>query len=260
MKSSSFIGFSLYFFLTIFFLNKFRKDLSIQQSIFAIILGLCFFQLPPRILNFSSSLISLLDFILHFFGIICGYLYITFGQKVKYLVVTLAFGIAIFVFLQGYDYYNHKLNYGTFTGEIYESNLPTTFEAFDKQKNSINDNNFNGRIVLLDFWNTRCGICFEKFPQVQTIYNKYENDSSVLILAVNKPLAEVDAPDEAFLIVKKKEFTFPVVISEDEDLAEKFGVSVYPTTFVINQNKQIVYKGDIEGAVKMVDKLKSNAP
>ncbi|CAN5608488.1 hypothetical protein BH18ACI1_BH18ACI1_02870 [soil metagenome] len=27
---------------------------------------------------------------------------------------------------------------------------------------------------------------------------------------------------------------------------------------VINQNSQIVYKGDIEGAVKMVDELKAN--
>jgi protein-disulfide isomerase len=50
-----------------------------------------------------------------------------------------------------------------------------------------------------------------------------------------------------------------VVVTKDEDLAEKFGVKGYPTTFVINQNSQLLYKGDIEGAVKQVDLLKATA-
>ena len=60
-------------------------------------------------------------------------------------------------------------------------------------------------------------------------------------------------------MIKKEGYSFPVVIPTDEELPEKFGVKGYPTTFVINQNNQIVYKGDIEGAIKMVDKLKSSS-
>jgi hypothetical protein len=39
-------------------------------------------------------------------------------------------------------------------------------------------------------------------------------------------------------------------------LPKKFGVKYYPTTFVIDRSGQIVYKGDIAGAVRMVEELR----
>ncbi len=159
------------------------------------------------------------------------------------------------MFFQGWDYWIHRINYGTFTAAVRPYNLPTKFEAFDEQKNLITDDNFRNKIVLLDFWHTRCGICFQKFPQVEAVYDKYKNDSSVMILAVNKPIEE-DKPNQAFQVIKTEGYAFPVVITKDEDLAEKFGVKYYPTTFIINQNGQIIYKGGIEGAVEMIDNLR----
>jgi hypothetical protein len=44
----------------------------------------------------------------------------------------------------------------------------------------------------------------------------------------------------------------------DQELPEKFGATGYPTTFVIDQKGMIVFKGDVAGAVKMVEELKSN--
>lgn len=161
------------------------------------------------------------------------------------------------MFFQGWDFWIHKYSYGTFTGKVEAYNLPTSFEAFDENKSFITDNDFKNKVVLLDFWTTTCGICFQKFPQLQTLYEKYKTNPYVNILAVNTPFEE-DKPNQAFEMIKKRGFTFPVVITKEEDLAQKFGVKYYPTTFVINPNGQVVYKGDIEGAVKMVDALKTN--
>jgi thiol-disulfide isomerase/thioredoxin len=158
--------------------------------------------------------------------------------------------------LQGWDYWLHYQNFDTFTGKV-SYPLPTKFEAFDESKNLITEQNFNGKIVLLDFWHSRCGICFTKFPQVEQMYQNYKNDPSVMILAVNKLIKE-DKPNRIFEMIREKEYSFPVVVTKDEDLAEKFGVKGYPTTFVINPNGQIIFKGDIEGAVKLVDELKEN--
>jgi thiol-disulfide isomerase/thioredoxin len=162
----------------------------------------------------------------------------------------------MFMYFQGWSLWLHNYNYGTFTGRVSAFKLPVKFESFDERKNFITDDNFKNKIVLLDFWATTCGVCFKKFPQVQTLFEKYKNDSSVMILAVNSPLEE-DTPNQAFEMIKEREYDFPVVITKDEFLAEKFGVKGFPTVFVINQNGQIVYKGDIEGAVKMVDELKT---
>jgi thiol-disulfide isomerase/thioredoxin len=187
---------------------------------------------------------------------VSGYFYWKWKKPVNIFPFVLGLLIAVLLLFQGWAYWNHKYNFGTFTGKVESHNLPAKFESFDEQRNFITDDNFKNKIVLLDFWATTCSICFQKFPQVQTLFEKYKNDSSVMILAVNSPLEE-DTPNQAFEMIKEREYDFPVVITKDEFLAEKFGVKGFPTVFVINQNGQIVYKGDIEGAVKMVDELKT---
>lgn len=162
------------------------------------------------------------------------------------------------MFFQGWDYWLHKITFGTFTGKVAAYNLPIKFESFDEQKNSVTDEDFHNKIVVLDFWYTGCGVCFQKFPQVQAAYEKYENDSSVEILAVNIPF-EGDKPNQAFDDIRERGHTFPVVIARDESLAEKFEVKSYPTTFVIDSDGQIIFKGGIEAAIKIVDELKSDA-
>ncbi len=256
-QTSSLIGFIAYFFLTSVCLKKFKSKLATWQILIGVIIGLWILQLPMRIIYFEATLISLPDSLIHTLGIICGFLCWRLKSPLNILTTFLGCLIAVFMFYQGYDYWFHKLNFGTFTGKVEAYNLPAKFEAFGEQKNLITEKDLNNKIVLLDFWYTRCGVCFEKFPQVQAVYSKYKNDSSVMILAVNKPIEE-DKPNQAFNDIREEGHSFPVVITKDEYLAERFGVKGYPTTFVINTNGQIIYKGDIEGAVKMVDELKRN--
>ena len=252
------IGFIAYFYFTIFCIHKFRKEATKLTIFCYIILLQIIFHFNSIYGYFGGSLFSLWLFSTQIFAIFSGFVFIKFKNIYRFIPFLIASIFTVFMFFQGYDYWLHKLNYGTFTGKVQAFALPTKFESVDEQKRLINDNNLKDKIVLLDFWYTGCGICFEKFPQLETAYQKYKTDSSVLILAVDKPIEE-DKPNEAFEMIKKEGYTFPVVIAKDEEMPEKFGVKGYPTTFVINQNNQIVYKGDIAGAVKMVDELKQNS-
>jgi thiol-disulfide isomerase/thioredoxin len=195
--------------------------------------------------------------ILRLLGIISAYAYFRFKNPVNLFPFCLSGFFLIFMMFQGWDYWIHFRNFGTFTGRVNRYNLPTKFESFNENKESTTDSNFNNKIVLLDFWTTTCGVCFQKFPQLQAVYERYQQDSSVLILAVDTPLEE-DKPNQAFEMIKQRNYTLPVVITKEADLAEKWGVVGYPTTFVINPTGQIVYKGSIEGAIRMVDELKAN--
>lgn len=257
LTTSSLIGFAGFFYLEFFCLRKFNKGISSWKIFSAVLVGASLFQLPIRIFDFYGTLVTLPDFLLHIFGVICGFLYWRLKSPLNILTAVFGSLVTIFMFYQGFNYWSHKANFGTFTGKIEAYSLPAKFEAFDEKKNLITENNLNDKIVLLDFWFTQCGVCFEKFPQLQAVYNKYKNDSSVMILAVNKPIEE-DEPNQAFNDIREEGHSFTVVVAKDEDLAEKFGVKGYPTTFVINPNGQIVYKGDIEGAVRTVDELKKN--
>jgi len=251
---SSIVGFITYFFLAMFCLEKYKKTLPTWKILLALFSGRCFIDSPVIIYYFLGETWSLPEFLLHALGIICGFLYRRLKKPLNILTALLCFSIAVFMFFQGYNYWLHKRNFGTFTGEVSYS-LPTKFEAFDESKNLITESNLNNKIILLDFWHTRCGVCFEKFPQVQAVYEKYKNDPSVMILAVDKPIEE-DKPNQAFEMIREEGYSFPVVIARDEDMPEKFGVKGYPTTFVINPKGNIVFKGDIAGAVRQVEKMK----
>jgi thiol-disulfide isomerase/thioredoxin len=252
----SFVG---YFYLTLFFFKIFNNKLSAISIVVIIFLTIFPLQLYTILMWFIlRDFFGLPTVVAYFLGVISAYFYYANKPPKSILFFSLSSCFVVFMFFQGWNYWIHRIDYGTFTGEVQAYNLPIKFEAFDEQKNYDGDENFKNKVVLLDFWTTTCGICFQKFPQVQTVYERYKNDSSVVILAVNSPIEE-DKPNQAFNNIREEGHTFPVVITKDADLAEKWGVKGYPTTFVINQNGQIVYKGDIEGAVKIVNELKSNS-
>jgi thiol-disulfide isomerase/thioredoxin len=208
-----------------------------------------------RVFWFSKTVISLPDALIQTLGIPCGFFYWHWKGFRRYVPVLFSLVLLAFMIFTGYDMWVHKLNFDTFTGRINPVNLPASFEAVTEEGEIVSDESLAGKIIILDFWHTKCGVCFEKFPQVQAAYDRYRTDPSVNILAVDKPLEE-DRPGEAFKVIKAEGYAFQTVVSKDENMPENFGVQVYPTTFVIDREGEIVYKGGIEGAVKMVEELK----
>ena len=170
--------------------------------------------------------------------------------------VAFSFIFVLFMFFIGWDYYKHKEAYQTFTGRIEPYKWQQKIEGIDQHNNQVDNRMFENKIVLLDFWYTGCGECFVKFPQLQAFYDKYKDDNSIAVCAINKPIEE-DKPGEAHQLVEKKGYTFPNLLPTDAELPEKFDIQGYPTTLVIDCNGMVVYKGSIEGAVKMVEKLKN---
>ena len=257
IQTNSLIAFFGYFCLTLFIAKIFERKIPLNSILIILLTSVLLVQFYTIYLCFVENIFSLPIIIIYCLGIISAFFYTKLKPPVNILPFSLSCLMIVFMFFQGWDYWIHLTTFGNFTGRIEAYKLQTNFEAFDEQKNLLTGNDFQNKIVLLDFWHTRCGICFQKFPQLQAIYEKHKNDSSVAVFAVDKPLEE-DTPDQAFKVIKQRGYSFPVVIAKNEDLPEKLGVKFYPTTFVINRNGQIVYKGDIEGAVTIVDELKSN--
>ncbi|HLM03034.1 MAG TPA: TlpA disulfide reductase family protein [Pyrinomonadaceae bacterium] len=251
---NSLVSFFACFLFTVYCLKKFGKEQS-TAKIFGIILAArILIDSYTFYLWFAESVSGLPYFVMHLLAIASGFLYLRLKSPFHLLPILLASFFTLFMFFQGWHYWIHRAQHGTFTGRVSYS-LPAGFEAFDEGGKLVTEQDFNGKIVLLDFWHTRCGYCFAKFPQVEKAYQAYKNDSSVMILAVNKPL-EVDKSNQAFEIIREEGHSFPVVITKDADMSEKFGVFRFPAAFVINQTGVIVYRGDIEGAVGTVEELK----
>ncbi len=252
---SSLVGFILFFYLTFFLFVKYKNETVFWNIFAALIIGECVL-FPNVIYDLFSGLPWFLpQLLIQTIGIICGYLYWKLTKPLDFLIALISCLITVFMFFQGFDYWLHYLNYETFTGKINAHRLSQRFEGINQYNTKITNQTLNKKIALLDFWNTRCGVCFQKFPQLQAFYDKYKNDDSVVVFAVNKPLDE-DKEKSAFKVIEEESYNFPVLLPTDEELPEKFGVKGYPTTFVIDKQGNVVYKGSIEGAVLMIEELK----
>jgi thiol-disulfide isomerase/thioredoxin len=248
-------SFLVCFCLTIFCVKKFNGNEPTYKLLFTLILlRLLLFGGFDLYIRFTTELYGSPVLIIHLLGILSGFFYLKLKRPFNFMPVAFSSVFVVFMFFQGWDFYKHKLNYQTFTGRIEPYKSQQKIEGIDRNNNPVNNQSFENKIALLDFWYTRCGDCFEKFPQLQAFYDKYKDDDSIAVCAINKPIEE-DKPNELFQLTEK--YTFPVLLPADEELPEKFGIQGYPTTLVIDRSGMVIYKGGIEGAVKTVENLKN---
>jgi len=100
------------------------------------------------------------------------------------------------------------------------------------------DNIFGKGPVILDFWATWCKPCLKNLPNLEKLYEKYEN-KGVQVYGINedgpRSLAKVEP------LVNSLGITFPIILDENRELVRKYKVSGFPTTILIDKNKNIVY-------------------
>lgn len=95
------------------------------------------------------------------------------------------------------------------------------------------------KVVVLDFWATWCVPCIEGFPYMEKVYQAYQHRKDVVFMIMNS--GSKNTLQDAINWAKKNQFTFPIYYN-DRKLAETFGVTVIPSTFLIDQNGKIRYK------------------
>ena len=182
-----------------------------------------------------------------------GYLFFAFYNKFSRTGIVVASLICCtFLYFKGYDLWLHKLSFGTFTGIVKSSEMPT-FQFTDKDGNTITRKDFEGKYVVFDFWHTSCGVCFQKFPKFEEYNKKYILNREVDLYSVNIKLAH-DKEGESFTIIFDRGYSFPTLQGgSTEEAINIFGVTYYPTVIVLNTAGEMVFRGDMEKAFSFLD-------
>jgi thiol-disulfide isomerase/thioredoxin len=255
---STVIGFLLYLLLTWYLLRRYRETSKVIVLAGVVIGSIVLF--PTSIVEFINGRIWFLpQLAFQFLGILCGLLLHTLRGPVRFLPSAVGTALTILMFVWGFNHWLHYLSYDNFTGRVTPYKSEVRIDGVDRDGRAVSSVDFEGRIVVLNFWFTRCGQCIQEFPILDDFARKYSDSGSVLVYAVNKPMEE-DRDKPAFDMLNEKGFRFPAIIPNDEDLPEKFGVKFYPTTFVIDQNGLVVFKGDLPWAIGFVDHLVARSP
>jgi len=101
----------------------------------------------------------------------------------------------------------------------------------------INLRGLRGKVVIVDFWATWCPPCREMMPHLQQMHRALA-DKGLVILGL-------DVGEDAETVAgfaKRLSYTFPLLLGAEPDVAAKYYVESYPTTFVINRQGRIAFR------------------
>ncbi len=92
-------------------------------------------------------------------------------------------------------------------------------------------------VILLDFWSIYCVSCVQEMPQLAKFYEKYK-DKAFVTYGID---LDTFSPKRVQKFIDGLDFKipYPVVIDDKRVIANAFGVSMLPTTIIIDRQGKI---------------------
>ncbi len=94
---------------------------------------------------------------------------------------------------------------------------------------------YRGQIVVLNYWASWCDPCKREAPVLERTFQRLQRDGSGTVLGVTYQ----DDPVESRAFKQRHELTFPSVTDPGRVLAQQYGVSQIPETFVIDREGRV---------------------
>ncbi len=124
------------------------------------------------------------------------------------------------------------------------------FSLMDLDGKSHKLEQYRGKIVLLNFWATWCKPCTTEMPAMQTVYDQLR-EKGFVVLAVN----ELEDERKVREHIEVYKHTFPVLLDQENKVANQYGVFGLPVSVFIDQNGvvQEYIKGGLLTEAKIQD-------
>lgn len=116
-------------------------------------------------------------------------------------------------------------------------------------------NNTKEKIIVLKCWFIGCVACVKEFPELNKLVDTYKDRSDILFLSL-----AIDNKQKLINFLKKKEFNYRVVPSEEEYMTRQLRVEQYPTHILIDKDGKIAkVTTTIDGLMPYIEKLAAKA-
>jgi thiol-disulfide isomerase/thioredoxin len=113
---------------------------------------------------------------------------------------------------------------------------------------SLRLSDLRGKFVFLDFWGSWCGPCRGETPYLKKLDQAFPKEKFQLIGLANDDLSSLSK------YIQDEQILYPNVLAS-QDLLKEYGISAYPTTFLINPDGKIAAK-NLRGE-KLVELVKN---
>tara|TARA_B100002019_G_scaffold197993_1_gene171501 strand:- start:2416 stop:2967 length:552 start_codon:yes stop_codon:yes gene_type:complete len=114
----------------------------------------------------------------------------------------------------------------------------------------ISSNDFyNKEGVLIMFICNHCPFVIHVIDEIVNISKEYENNISFIAISSNDvENYPDDSPELMKLLAKEKEFNFPYLYDESQEVAKMYDAACTPDFFLYDSEKNLVYRGQLDGS------------
>ena len=156
--------------------------------------------------------------------------------KIGALIIIIMGG---FVFYTGFTMEVVKDDDNTIKASKVELGTPINFTLKDQFNKTHTLDDYIGKTIVLHFYAIDCFSCLDELPNIEKIYNDYnQNKDDVIILSIAN--TSRNPKEDIIDFLKENNYTFISLMAKNK-LFNKYYVTTYPNTYIINSDGNIAF-------------------
>ncbi len=159
------------------------------------------------------------------------------------------------------------------TGTLIGNKAPELHFRWISNGNEKSLDDFKGKVVMLDFWATKCAPCVASFPEIAELQNHYKNSPVAIIGVTSIQGYFVDIPNKTTVntahnpekeiglvpaYMKSMGINWRIAFSEEDVMNVDYGVLAIPHVTLIDKQGRVRYNNITatnEEKIKLIDSL-----
>jgi len=153
---------------------------------------------------------------------------------------------AIYLIVLGMGYWGMK-NYLQFIFGLEDEPYVTElkFDCYNQSDSSFNNIDIEGKTTVIFFHTKSCKVCYEKLPELESLYSDFKHDTNIIIIAAFIPYQESIDSSFIFNYYRKNGFSYPQYQTREvsKEYERRFNIDGYPHVAIISRQGGIIYNG-----------------
>ncbi len=105
----------------------------------------------------------------------------------------------------------------------------------DLDGNEVSLENYRGKVLVIDFWETWCGPCLQVFPSLQELVEEYPEDFAVLAIT----LGMMEGPEEARAFKEEHDYDF-YFLYDAHNVSDQLGIFSIPFKMYVDPEGNLI--------------------
>ena len=111
------------------------------------------------------------------------------------------------------------------------------FTLLNLSQKKVNLSDYQGKVIILDFWDTWCSPCVKEIPHFVELQKELEKKVQIIGIALGRQGLE-----KVKSFAKRYKINYPVLLCDEQTLRKYGPIRGIPTTFVIDREGKIYKK------------------